>query len=204
MNKCFIILALIVLSCDPPADNNKNNGITDIERKMILDEEEYAVFGPDSRFKNRIINFWIAGYDSIGYNQYEKKIDTLLQYGYLRAAEAMASKVKINEIHPHKRVNFYESMGIITKYTSKPDSAIYYFRYVYLLYPKVPAYVGHNQLHFYNEAVMTSIEAERCEESRIYLDSLMMTVEKFPDSLFYIGGDLRLEEFRNYISMICK
>lgn len=206
MNKfhALFCITILLLSCNQQREKSQNEFLTDIEEKMMVDEEQYEVVGPDDKFKQRVSLIWELGYDSVGYNQFEKIIDTLLQYGYLRAAEAMASKVKINDIHPHKRTNFYESMGIICKYTLKPDSAIYYFRYVYLLHPKVPEYIGHNQLHFYDEAVMTYIESENCVEAKLYYDSLLKVINKYPDSIFYIGGELKLEELDYYINLICQ
>lgn len=203
MNKLYILLFFTIISCNQYIEGDQNDSFTYIEERMKIDEEKYSI-KPDDQFRKRIITLWNSDYDSLGYYKYERFLDTLLQNAYVRTAEAMITKVKINEIPENKRARLYESKGYICKYTSKPDSAIYYFRYSYLLHPILPEFNGHNEIHFYDEAVMTYIESENCIKSKLYYDSLLNVINKYPDSIFYIGGELKLEELKYYINLICQ
>lgn len=195
MNRLFILLSIVFLSCETVT--------VSIEDKIRTDEQIFNTERLDPQFTKRVIDLWEEEYKSTDYEIYVRTLDILLRNGYVYTAEALAKKVKTKTVTPERLTGFYESLGVICMHTSKFDSAIYFFRHAYLAFPKVPQYVGHNQLHFYNDAVMTWIEAERCEESQIYFDSLITVTMKYPDSLFYIGGEQRLEEFRDHIQTIC-
>lgn len=167
------------------------------------DENHFEVDTIDQTTKHLLDSIWNKPYKSNEYEAYIKTLNILLKKGYLHSADKLSSKVDTKNISPERLTGFYDVLGTICMYTERPDSAIYYFRHVYIHYPIAPQYVGHNQLHFYNNAVTSMIEAYRCKDAKLYFDSLMITVSQYPDSLFYIGGEQRIQNFRQHIHTIC-
>ncbi len=194
---CYIILlTFVVCSCRIETDRSLSDSFD-------KDEKQFDVDTIDKITKHLLDSIWNKQYERSEYEAYIKTLNILLEKGYLHSADKLSSKVDTRNISPERLTGFYDVLGAICMYTEKPDSAIHYFRHVYIQYPIAPQHVGHNRLHFYNDAVMSMIEAYRCADAKTYFDSLKIVVAEYPDSLFYIGGVSRLNEFKQYIGEIC-
>lgn len=199
LNKLFylVILILAIQGCRTKSDRNISEFFTQDESRFHVDTLDYQT-------KQLLDSIWNKPYDRSEYEAYIETLDILLTKGYLNTAAELSQKVDYRVESLPRRTRFFNVLGKIYMYQEKPDSAINCFRYVYFQYPIAPQYSGHNKLHFYNDAVMSLIEAGRCNDAEIYFDSLKMVVSEYPDSLFYIGNETRLHEFDEYIDEICK
>jgi len=170
---------------------------------LELDRQEYGAKSLNQSYIEELYGVWNSAYNTREYPVYLSAIESLMDSGYFNTASSFSDQVDTTLLSPQELSKLYLFRGEINMMQSNANMAIKYFHHAFIEFPIFPEEIGYNRLKYYNNAVFTLLDSEKCDEGKMYFDSLQSTAEQYPDLLYYIGGNSRIEDYQMHIEKYC-